>query len=354
MRDPAVDTRRELVEAVKAGNELQVRELLTQGASPNEAERATGQTVLMLAAGRGLVSTVATLLKWGALPNVLDGRAGASALHKACQGGHFDVAQVLVAAGALIDLQCATTGHTPLVEAVWFKADNIVQLLIEQNARIELNTYYGFTLDQHINYALNVSKGQGDQAALRRIQELVIDRRARDRARQDSATLIQAVVANEMVRLEAILSGPGPDVDQRWPVIGTFNDGHTALLIAAREGKSEMVRVLIDAGADVNAIEPVFGAVPLHKATYNGNNVITEILAAAHGINLDYQGPSNGYTPLLDALWHGFADCARALLEKGASAKIRGYDGKLPLDLANEKLGPDNPLTQELANQSNR
>lgn len=51
------------------------------------------------------------------------------------------------------------------------------------------------------------------------------------------------------------------------------------------------MRALVTAGADVNAVEPIFGAVPLHKATYNGYLEITRILAEAPNVNLNYQGP---------------------------------------------------------------
>jgi ankyrin repeat protein len=65
-------------------------------------------------------------------------------------------------------------------------------------------------------------------------------------------------------------------------------------------------------------------------------------------VNLDYQGPSNGYTPLADALWHGFAECASVLIDAGARTDIVAYDGKRALDLAIEKLGLDLPVTQRL------
>ena len=103
-----------------------------------------------------------------------------AALHKACQGGHLEVVKLLVEAGAHIDLQATTTGHTPLVEAIWFKSDDIVAYLIDRNARIELNTYYGFAIDDHINYAVTVSQGQDDQRKLARIKDLVA-RRVRGR-----------------------------------------------------------------------------------------------------------------------------------------------------------------------------
>jgi ankyrin repeat protein len=131
------------------------------------------------------------------------------------------------------------------------------------------------------------------------------------------------------------------------PIIGSFDDGHTALLIAARNNQLEMLNELIAAGADVNAIEPVFGAVPLHKATYHGYEAVTQALANAAGIQLDYQGPSNGYTPLHDALWHGYPGCARILLAAGARKDLQAYDGKYPLDIAREEI-PGDPIIEEL------
>jgi ankyrin repeat protein len=112
------------------------------------------------------------------------------------------------------------------------------------------------------------------------------------------------------------------------------------------------VKELLNAGADVNAVEPVFGAVPLHKATYNGYLEIARMLVKTPGVDLNYQGPSNGYTPLHDALWHGFADCATVLIEAGARIDIVAYDGKLPIQLASENLGESHPIIEKLRTQN--
>ncbi|MBI5521293.1 MAG: ankyrin repeat domain-containing protein [Desulfarculus sp.] len=325
------------------------RQALMHGADPNGGDPASGLSPLMLAAGTGCLEIVDMLIAAGALVNALDDRAGASALHKACQGGHLAAARRLIQAGALINLQCTSTGHTPLFEAIWFKSVEVVRLVLQSGARADLalRTNYGFSLDDHINYALKVNQGQQARENLTRIQELIAARR-QDDARAAQNPLLVAVRAGDLQGMRDAL-GKGAGLEARYPVVGEFDDGHTALLIASRNGQTEMVRGLVAAGADVNAVEPVFGAVPLHKATYNGHLEITRVLAAAPGVNLDYQGPSNGYSPLLDAIWHGFADCAQVLLDAGASTEVIGYDGKHALDLAREELGPSHPLTIRLA-----
>jgi uncharacterized protein len=274
------DMRARLIAAASRNDRDEAMKVLPFGGDPNAIDPASGLTVLMIAAGRGHAAMVRTLLAFGAESNAVDRRAGASALHKACQGGHLAVVKLLVEGGAHIDLQATTTGHTPLIEAIWFKADDIVEYLINRNARIELKTYYGFTLDDHINYAVNVSQGQDDQRKLARIRELVAQRRDRDARARDQTPLIAAVQSKNLDALNGALRG-GAATEERYPIVGSFDDGHTPLLIAARNGETEMVRALLQAGADVNAVEPVFGAVPLHKATYNGHVEITRLLAGA-------------------------------------------------------------------------
>ena len=345
MLNEAADAR--LIRAVRAGAVDEVRGLLTQGASPNASDADSGLTAVMFAAGAGAQDLMAELVGAGALVNTIDQRAGASALHKACQGGHLATVRLLIEAGALIDLQTTSTGHTPLVEAIWFASDQVVDHLLRQGARIELVTHYGFSIDDHITYALKVNQGQAAHDSLTRIRSLIEERRDHDQAEQKGAALISAVLARDLAAVRAELSTGAP-VDRRYPVVGSFNDGHTALLVAAREGLAEIVATLIDAGADVNAVEPVFGAVPLHKGTYNGHLEVVRLLVKAPRINLDYCGPSNGYTPLHDSLWHGFRTTAEALIDGGARLDIVGYDGKLPRDLAIQSFGPQDPIVARL------
>jgi ankyrin repeat protein len=138
----------------------------------------------------------------------------------------------------------------------------------------------------------------------------------------------------------------GAEVDERYPNVGGFNDSHTPLLVASRDGHAEIVRLLLAAGADVNAVEPTFGAVPLHKAVYNGHAEITADLVRQDGIDLNWVGATNGYTPLHDSLWHGYEECSRILVEAGADLTHVAHDGKSPLDLAVEVFGEGHALTE--------
>ena len=340
------DMKARLIAAAKAAKLEEADLVLPFGANPNTVEDASGLSVLMIAAGRGHTDLVQKLLTHGADPNLLDARAGGTALHKACQGGHLESVKALVEAGAHLDVQATGTGHTPVVEAIWFTSDVIVEYLLAKGARIERTTFYGFTIDDHIAYAKKVNAGKAALAALDRIDQLVKKRRAED-ATAAQNPLITAVQNGDLNATRRALADATVELEARCPIIGKFDDGHTALLIAARNNQLEIVKLLIAAGANVNAVEPVFGAVPLHKATYHGYAAIASALALAKGIDLNYQGPSNGYTPLHDALWHAHPSCARILLAAGARKNIQAYDGLYPIDIARKQL-PGDPIVNEL------
>jgi ankyrin repeat protein/ketosteroid isomerase-like protein len=335
-----------LVDAAWAGARETVQELLAAGAPADARDPASGLTALMIAAGRGDLGIVRVLLDAGADVHTTDSRAGATALHKACQGGSLEVVQALVQAGAFIDAVVPTTGHTPLLEAFWYKWPDIVGYLLEQDAAVNLGTHYGFSMEEHFAYTLNVNVLGKErlQAAARLLEQ----RRRQDEEAARDDRLLAAVVADDVDAVRRLLA-EGADTEIRFPVVNGFNDAHTPLLVAARDGHEEIVRILIEAGAQVNATEPTFGAVPLHKAVYNGHAEITRTLVAVPGIDLDFQGATNGYTPLHDALWHGFEECSRVLLAAGARLDLVGHDGKTPLDVAVENFGAGHDLSRALA-----
>jgi ankyrin repeat protein len=335
-----------LLAAVRAGDAERVDTLLRQGADPDHRDRATGLTTLQTAAGQGADRIVGALIAAGGDIHSTDARAGGTALHKAVQRGDLATVRRLVEAGAFVDAVAPTTGHTPLIDALWYKWPDIVAYLLDRGAGLALATHYGFSLREHFQYALNVNVHGKDR--LLAAEQLL---KARTQADEDLARrqrLMAAVTRGDVDAVRALLAG-GAEVDERSPVLNGFNDLHTPLLVAARDGHTEIVRLLIAAGADVNATEPTFGAVPLHKAVYNGHADITRVLVETPGVDIDFQGATNGYTPLHDAMWHGFEECGRVLLAAGARTDLLGHDGRTALEIAAGTFGPEHPMVRDLA-----
>lgn len=338
----ATTTGTDLARAVGDGDAHAVRELLARGADPGTRVPDSGLTVLMVAACQADLETVRVLLAAGADVLTADPAAGATALHKACQGGNVEVVRALVEAGAFVDAVAASTGHTPLMDALWFKFPEIARYLLDHDAGVHLSTHYGFSLQEHFAFELKVNTIGQDRLLL--AEKYLNERLHSDEHRVAEHSLMAAVTAGDVAAVRRLLA-EGAEVDRRFPVVNGFNDAHTPLLVAARDGHTEIAAVLLDAGADVNAVEPTFGAVPLHKAVYNGHVELTRLITGQSGVDLNFQGATNGYTPLHDSIWHGNEECARILVDAGADLSLRGHDGKTPHALAVEVFGERHPFT---------
>ncbi|GAB2913472.1 ankyrin repeat domain-containing protein [Streptomyces mayteni] len=335
-----------LLAAVETGDAGAVTALLREGADPDHRDPATGLTVFQTAAGRGDAAVVRLLLDAGGDVHGTDRRGGTTALHKAVQRGDLGTVRLLVEAGAFVDAVAPTTGHTPLMDALWYKWPDVTAYLLDQGAGLGLHTHYGFSLQEHFEYELNVNT-RGKERLLE-AERLLDRRRGADAEAAEAQRLMAAVTAGDVARVRSLIAS-GADLEARYPVVNGFNDQHTPLLVAARDGHVQIVSTLLAAGADVNATEPTFGASPLHKAVYNGHAEITRLLVASPGVDLDYQGATNGYTALHDALWHGYEDCARVLLSAGARTDLTGHDGRTAHDVAVDGFGTEHPLSRHLA-----
>jgi uncharacterized protein len=332
-----------LIEAVKDDDVDGVEELLGAGGDANLRDRETGLTALMLASCHANPAIVRLLLDAGADVFTADSNIGATALHKACQGGSVEVAKLLLDRGAFVDAVAPTTGHTPIMDALWYKWPAMVRLLVDHGANLHLSTHYGFSMMEHFQFELKVN-------TLGKEKLLEIDQIFREKQTANERIIAEQVLMartnagdTESVRktIEA-----GADVNTVYPIVNSFLDGHTPLLVAARDNHRDIVELLLSAGAAVRVEDWVFKGSPIHKATYNGNADILRMLLNAPDIDIDVQGKLNGYTPLHDALWHGYADCATILIEAGARLDLEGHDGKRPIDIATEVLGSDHEVVQ--------
>ena len=333
-----------LLQAVAAEDEVEVGSLLALKANPNARDTKTGLTALMMAACQGNAEIVAMLLDAGADYLTMDAKTGATALHKAGQSGSLDVATMLLDCGAFLDSVAPTTGHTPLMEALWYKWPELVKLLVERGQNLNLATHYGFTLDDHIAFELNVNQG-AEREKYVQIMQYIDTGREVAQATIAQQTVMAATNKGDLEGVKALIA-QGAEVNTVYPHVNSFLDGHTPLLVAARDKHTKIVGELLGAGAAVRVEDWVFKGAPLHKATYNGNLDILALLLKDPKIDIDVQGPINGYTPLHDALWHGFADCAMALVTAGARLDLKGHDGKTVLDISTSVLGQDAEVTR--------
>ena len=113
----------------------------------------------------------------------------------------------------------------------------------------------------------------------------------------------------------------------------------TPLIIAARNGHLNSVKILLRYGADIQArgtlnIEDdvIEGCTPLWAAAATGYLDVVKLLIEQ---NADVDGRiSNGGTPLKAAAYDGYLDTVRCLVESGADVNARNYYENTPLDVA--------------------
>ncbi|CAN0364149.1 unnamed protein product, partial [Ectocarpus sp. 8 AP-2014] len=127
-------------------------------------------------------------------------------------------------------------------------------------------------------------------------------------------------------------------------VLITDDHGATALHQSAMAGHLVVTKMLVDAGAPVEAATTQHLCTPLHFAADNGcaASVTTLLKAGAH-VN---SRRSDGATPLYTAAWKGNVDAARLLLLAKADpllTTVPDPSGKtfLPLDAAAENGHPE-------------
>jgi ankyrin repeat protein len=143
------------------------------------------------------------------------------------------------------------------------------------------------------------------------------------------SALMKAVEHDDVDRVRALIA-EGVNVSALEP------NGDAPLVMAAYKGHTEIVRLLLEAGADVTAVDPGMRATALHAAAYAGRTDAARLLIE-HGVEIDKQGPVNGYTALHDAIWQNNVDAAAVIIEAGASLALKSHDGETPLDFAKAK-----------------
>jgi ankyrin repeat protein len=341
-----------LMVAARVGNVDAIRTLLDHGAKVNTAEEWRGQTALMWAAGEGNAAATQLLISRGADVNIKSKvfdfrtlkakvgsvpmnfpRGGFTALLFAARQGHLDVARQLVEGGA--DMNIADPDNTtPLLLAILNLHFDVAGYLIEKGANPSLADDRGRTplygaIEMHTMDVSNrpvaklndkltsvdiarmlIAKKVDLNAPLKRVlaPRAVLD--GADAAMGDGATPFVRAAHTGDVELMKMLLEAGAN-----PRIAT-KAGITALMSAAgagwRDGKTrgaeaealEALKLCVELGLDVNAVSDR-GETALHGAAARGANSIVQYLAD-HGANLAAKNKA-GYTALDAALGKGAA-----------------------------------------------
>ncbi len=134
-----------------------------------------------------------------------------------------------------------------------------------------------------------------------------------------------AAALNDTDRLEALMTS---DLNAA-RLIGAY--GMTLLHWASRADSLECVKLLLDRGADVDALNDAHRT-PLQLAAERGKAGAIRLLAGA-GADLDTQD-RKGRTPLHRATYEGHAEAAETLLAAGADSNMLNKNGKTAFEIA--------------------
>lgn len=339
-----------IMTAARTGKVDALKTLLAHGAQVN-ARDSRGQTPLMWASARNNADAVRLLLEGGADTNVRTnnkptGRAaqmsvflspqptGFTALLFAVRAGSLDAAKALLDAGADVN-DTLSDGESALVVATANAHWEVASLLIDRGADPNHAGAGWNALHQTVHSRrpnLGYTPGPVPTGSLDNIEvvkKLIakgVDVNARmtkngmkdgqrNRVNRLGATAFFIGAKNTDLEVLKVLLDAGADVHI------PSADGTTALMVAAglhmwyvgEDGGSlpgqedeafEVVKLCVERGADVNAVSKM-GETPMHGAAFRGVNPIVEFLAEK-GAKLDAKD-SRGWSPLFIAngLSHG-------------------------------------------------
>jgi ankyrin repeat protein len=285
--------------AAEMGHIRAVKLLLSLGANIN-AQFSSGQTPLMSACMGGHVDVVKELLKSGA--DVTMKMEGQTALHIALEhsvsSGIPDVTEDLLEfAGSDLDVSGETSPSTtpPLILAVEAGLDSLVKLLLHRGAKLKI-----FTSQGHTPLMRALVNGKHSTAQL--LIDLGDDLLAKD---INGGTCVHyAVLAGfDDILVQCLRAG----VDAS--AICHLDKDICALHICAEKGTLETLRILIEAGADINPDE--VESHPIKGAIDSGNaEMVKAMLAQGALVNLDQKG-----TLLLEAILVGNENVVKELLK---------------------------------------
>ena len=285
---------------------------------------------------------------------------GQTPLMYACRRGHAEVVRELLNLGASLDL-VSDLGRTALWEAIRPNHEEIVGILLDR-IRLDGNdlSLTSINLENHNRTALMAAANLGFFSIVSRLLEFD----AVNVNLQDSHGLTALSIACLKpcyVTVKVLLEKDGIDVNS-----SDLIAGRTALMLAAETNQFDIVKLLLQNGADPTRTDLQGGTAILRAVDYGSLETITTMLESEVGIDLnitDNDGRGlmhsasvnghpriihllkengldpnsqdrNGLTPLHDASRSGKVEVTKILLELGADSSITDNYRRTPLTVA--------------------
>jgi uncharacterized protein len=233
--------------------------------------------------------------------------AGSTAAHadealvRAIKSGDRETALKMIADRADVN-QPETNGTTPLIWAVHQDDVELVGKLLDAGANPSATNNYGAS-------PMSEAAIAGDAAVL---EKLLKAGAHVDFPGPDGQTPLMTIARTNDIEAAKLLIRKGADVNatERWL-------GQTALMWAAAEKRTEMVRVLLEHGAKTDL-----------------RSVVHEWKRPVTAEQREKQLPRGGLTALLFAARDGCTDCVRLLVDAKADVNLTDPDGVGPLLIA--------------------
>jgi len=344
--------------------------LLNSGANPNTASPVTGETVLMTAARTGIVDVVNLLLDRRADANVTEPQLGQTAVMWAAAEGHSQIVRVLVERGAGVRAR-SKAGFAPLLFAARTGDVELVQFLLGAGADVNEEAADGTTalsvatVRSHTSLArflltkgADPNKGPGFTplhwaAGNWSSADFVAD--AGIRADNNEWSTLEGLRGSTKRELVKLLLDRGADPNARAkgnpPKYGAGRArggvlaGATPFFVAARSGDADVMRLLVAAGADPmlpnnQKMTALMAASAVGVRGYSpvSERDALEAIKVAVELGIDVNAAdAAGETALHGAAYrgnNGALTLIQFLVDKGAKLNVKNAYGWTPLAIA--------------------
>lgn len=295
-----------------AGGHLDVCKLFVEREKVDvNAMHESGVSALMYAAAGGHAEVVGYLVARGADVNAVHVQGG-SALMEAATAGGLDVMKVLVEAGADYHIK-DNDAVTPLMSAASQGHLNVTEYLVgEKGVGPDARANSGGT-------ALMFAAGGGHLQVCKYLLEKGVD--------VNAAAIATPEYLNQIN--EAIAAG-NTDVEPH-------TNGVTSLMVAALGGHSEVVKLLLEHGADPTMVDENGGTALENALKVKDIEAAQALVEAGASPDIRYEDDEGKkHNPLLDALHDKNEGFATALVQKGAPTGQKDRRGRTALVLAAE------------------